>query len=173
MVDFKCCWCGGLGGGCSGLGEFRICLSGTGAGQIRGSSPGGRGSGQIVVLEGEWEDYLTVRQLFCGHPWFFLKWVCSRFYRAHWMFTITLHPLGGGGLAACVSAVRGGTASRAGLIGRSTLTPVWYDALNGQKVWATILSRMACWSGPLGSLQGAATGSGRHFNFLLRLGDMR
>ena len=76
-----------------------------------------------------------------------------------------------GVLAVCVAENRQGTASRAGSIGSSTLTLVWHDAINSRKVYATLLSRMACWSGPLGSLLGVATGLGGHFNFLFPLGD--
>ena len=73
MVDLKRRWCGGLGGICCGLGELQSRLSATGAVRNRGSSPshaqGGQGEGQIVVLEGDWENDLTVSRLFCGWTW--------------------------------------------------------------------------------------------------------
>ena len=75
-------------------------------------------------------------------------------------------PRGGGGLAACGAEIRRETDSCAGSIGRSTLTAVFHDALNGRKVCVTLLRCMGCWFGPLGSLQVAVAGSGGGYLFV-------
>ena len=46
------------------------------------------------------------------------------------------------------------TSIRARLLGRSKFVAVRHDALNGRKVCTALLSRVACWYGNMGPLQG-------------------
>ena len=108
-------------------------------------------------------DNLTVSQWVHGCPSWVSWGVSSRICRARLVCTSPLRP-SGGILAACVTSIHQGAASRAGSLVRSTLAAVIYDAFNGRQVCTKLLSRAACWSGPLGPLRGAASGSGGHFN---------
>ena len=118
------------------------CMSGTGAGRRRRIGPyqtrGGLGEGRIVVLEGDRSDDLTVSWWGRGRPWGVSSCVC----RACLVSTGPPRLLGEIFLT-CVTAICQGVDSRAGLLGRSTLTVVRHDAHHGRPVCTTLVSRAA------------------------------